>query len=117
MTLRVPLVYNGSQLQQMKTSNLNNMYSLGAYYYSLSPSRTLTVSGSGGNLPGGSINDTRLKAGAASTSAGSFPSESTTAEPSVVTVNYNRITQHGVRWLNHITVNTTFSVNTIIPIK
>lgn len=93
MTVRVPLVYNGSQLQQMKTSDLNNIYDLGAYYYSLSPSRTLSVVGSGGNLPGGSIDDTRLQAGAASTSTGSFPSEATTAEPSEVTVTYNRITQ------------------------
>ena len=93
MTVRVPLIYNGSQLQQMKTSDLTNIYNLGSYYYSLSPSRTLSVVGSGGNLPGGSIDDTRLQAGAMSTSSGSFPSEATTAEPSVVTVTYNRITQ------------------------
>ena len=55
MTIRVPLIYNGSQLQQMKTSELASIYSLAVYYYSLSPSRTLAVSGSGGNLT--SIND------------------------------------------------------------
>ena len=91
MTVRTPLLYNGSQLQEAKTSDLNNLYSLGAYYYSLSPSRTLTVAGSGGNLT--SIDDTRLQAGAASTGSGSFPSEATTAEPSTVTVSYQRITQ------------------------
>ncbi len=91
MTVRVPLIYNGSQLQQMKASELASIYSLAVYYYSTSPSRTLTVSGSGGNLT--SINDTRLKAGAASTASGSFPNESTTAEPSVVTTAYQRITQ------------------------
>ena len=38
------------------------------------------------------INDTRLQAGAQSTSASAFPSEATTAEPSVtVSVTYNRI--------------------------
>lgn len=93
MTVRTPLIYNGAQLQEMKSSDLSNIYSLGAYYYSLSPSRTLSVVGSGGNLPGGSIDDTRLQAGAASTSSGSFPSEATTAEPSVVTVTFNRIVQ------------------------
>ena len=91
MTVRVPLLYNGSQLQQAKTSDLNNLYSLAVYYYSLNPSRVLSVSGSGGNLT--SIDDTRLQAGAASTASGSFPSEATTAEPSVVTVSYQRITQ------------------------
>ena len=91
MTVRTPLIYNGAQLQEMKASDLSNIFSLAVYYYSLSPSRTLTVSGSGGNLT--AIDDTRLQAGAASTASGSFPSESTTAEPSVVTVSYQRITQ------------------------
>lgn len=91
MAVRIPLIYNGAQLQEMKTSDLTNIYTLGAYYYSLSPSRTLTVSGSGGNLT--AIDDTRLQAGAASTASGGFPPESTTAEPSVVTTSYQRITQ------------------------
>ena len=91
MTVRTPLIYNGAQLQEMKSSDLTNIYTLGAYYYSLSPSRTLTVSGSGGNLT--AIDDTRLQAGAVSTSSGSYPSEATTAEPSVVTTSYQRITQ------------------------
>ena len=91
MTVRVPLLYNGSQLQQAKTSDLDKLYSLAAYYWSQSPSRTLTVVGSGGNLS--SMDDTRLKAGAMSTSSGSFPSEATTAEPSLVTVSYQRINQ------------------------
>ena len=91
MTARTPLYYNGSQLQEMKSTDIASLQSLAVYYYSLNPSRTLTVVGSGGNLP--SIDDTRLKAGAASTASGSFPSEATTAEPSVVTVSYQRITQ------------------------
>ena len=44
-----------------------------------------------GNL--GDITDTRLQAGAQSTSSSSFPNEATTAEPSVVNVTWNRITQ------------------------
>ena len=91
MTVRTPLVYNGSQLQEMKASDLTNIYRVAAYYYGQSPAITLAVSGSGGNLT--SIDDTRLQAGAASTSASGFPSEATTAEPSVVTVSYQRITQ------------------------
>ena len=91
MTARTPLIYNGSQLQLMKTSDLSNILSLAVYYYGLNPSRTLSVSGSGGNLS--SISDTRLQAGAASTGSGSYPSEATTAEPSTVTTAYQRVTQ------------------------
>lgn len=91
MTARTPLYYNGSQLQEMKSSDVNAIKSLAAYYYALNPSRVLTVAGSGGNLT--SIDDTRLQAGAASTASGGFPSEGTTAEPSTVTTSYQRITQ------------------------
>ena len=91
MTARTPLIYNGSQLQLMKTSDLSNILSLAVYYYGLNPSRTLSVSGSGGNLS--SISDTRLQAGASSTGSGSYPSEATTAEPSTVTTAYQRVTQ------------------------
>ena len=91
MTARTPLIYNGSQLQLMKASDLSNILSLAVYYYGLNPSRTLSVSGSGGNLS--SISDTRLQAGASSTGSGSYPSEATTAEPSTVTTAYQRITQ------------------------
>ena len=34
----------------MKASDLTNIYTVGAYYYGLNPSRSLTVVGSGGNL-------------------------------------------------------------------
>jgi len=89
MTARNPLYYNGSQLQEMKSTDIDKLLSLAVYYYSLNPSRTLSVVGSGGDLT--SIDDTRLQAGAARTGTGSFPSEATTPEPSVVTVSYQRI--------------------------
>ena len=89
MTVRNPLYYNGSQLQEMKSTDITALQSLAVYYYSQNPSRTLSVVGSGGDLT--SIDDTRLQAGAVSTSGSSFPPESTTAEPSVVTVSYQRI--------------------------
>jgi hypothetical protein len=91
MTARAPLYWNGSQLQEMSSSFIEQFVGLAVYYYSLNPSRTLTVSGSGGNLT--AIDDTRLQAGAYSTAASSYPSEATTAEPSEVTVSYQRITQ------------------------
>lgn len=91
MTVRNPLYYNGSQLQEMKSTDITALQSLAVYYYSQNPSRTLGVVGSGGDLT--SIDDTRLQAGAMSSGSGSFPSEATTAEPSLVTVSYQRITQ------------------------
>jgi hypothetical protein len=59
--------------------------------YISNPSVTLTVVNSGGNL--GSLADTRLQAGAASTSVSSTPTEAETAEPSVVDVAIARIQQ------------------------
>jgi hypothetical protein len=59
--------------------------------YVNNPSVTLTVVNSDGNL--GTITDTRLQAGAASTSTTSFPSETTTAEPGIVNVGFSRIEQ------------------------
>ena len=91
MTARAPLYWNGSQLQEMSSTIIDSFVDLAVYYYSLNPSRTLTVSGSGGNLT--AIDDTRLQAGAYSTSVSSYPSEATTVEPSEVTVSYQRITQ------------------------
>jgi hypothetical protein len=91
MTARSPLYFNGANLQEMSSTYINDLVALAVYYYGLNPSRTLTVSGSGGNLT--AINDTRLQAGAGSTASGGYPSEATTAEPSEVTVTYQRITQ------------------------
>ena len=90
MTARTPLYWNGDQMQEMKSSQLSELYNLAIYYYSQSPTVTLSVSSSGGNLT--SINDTRLQAGAASTGSSALPAESTTAEPSTVTVSYTHLT-------------------------
>ena len=91
MTVRTPLYYNGSQLQEMKSTDITSLQSLAVYYYAQNPSRTLSVVGSGGSLS--SIDDTRLQAGAALTASGSYPPESSTDEPSVVTTSYQRISQ------------------------
>ena len=92
MAVRAPLYYNGSnQIQEMTTSMVDEVVDQIVYQYSLNPSVALSVVGSGGSL--GTLNDTRLQAGAQSTSVSAFPSEATTAEPSVVTVNYSKIDQ------------------------
>ena len=89
MAVRQPLYFNGTQPQEMSTAMVDQIVDQIVYQYSLNPSVSLSVVSSGGSL--GTINDTRLQAGAASTSATAFPSEATTAEPSVVTVSYSKI--------------------------
>ena len=89
MAVRTPLYYVGGNLREMSSVMINSIGALAIYRYSLNPSVILTVVGSGGNLT--SINDTRLQAGSASTSVSAFPTEATTAEPSTVTVSYQRV--------------------------
>jgi len=91
MAVRSPLYYNAGNLQEMSTAMVDEIVDQIVYQYSLNPSVALSVVGSSGSLA--SMNDTRLQAGAASTSTTAFPSEATTAEPSVVTVTYDKITE------------------------
>jgi hypothetical protein len=92
MAVRQPLYYNSSnQVQAMTTAMVDQVVDQIVYQYSLNPSVTLSVVGSSGSLD--AMSDTRLQAGAASTSTTSTPSEATTAEPSVVTVTYDKITE------------------------
>tara|TARA_B100000035_G_scaffold249898_1_gene218790 strand:+ start:272 stop:1213 length:942 start_codon:yes stop_codon:yes gene_type:complete len=89
MAVVKPLFETGGNLQEMNSTKVDELIARAAYQYSLSPSVTLSVTGSGGSL--GTINDTRKSAGAQSTSSTSFPSEGTTQEPQTVTVNYSKI--------------------------
>ena len=89
MAVRKPLYNVSGNLREMDTTMVDEIVARAVYQYSLSPSVTLSVVGSGGNI--GSITDTRKQAGSQSTSTTSFPSEGTTAEPSTVTVTYDKI--------------------------
>ena len=89
MAVRAPLYLNSGNLQEMTTVMVDNLIDQIIYQYSLNPSVTLSVVGSGGNL--GTITDTRLQAGTHATSTTGNPSEATTGEPTVVTVNYDKI--------------------------
>ena len=91
MAVRAPLKNNSGNLQEMSTTEVNEIIDQIVYQYSLNPSVSLSVVGSSGTLS--SITDTRLQAGAQSTSVSAFPSEATTAEPSVVTVTYDKISE------------------------
>ena len=89
MAIRSPLYNNSGNLQEMTTTMVNEVIDQIVYQYSLNPSVTLSVVGSSGNLD--AITDTRLQAGASSSSVTAFPNEATTSEPSVVTVTYDKV--------------------------
>ena len=109
MAVRQPLYYNSSnQIQAMTTTMVDEVVDQIVYQYSQNPSVTLSVVGSSGSLD--AMSDTRLQAGAASTSTTSTPSEATTAEPSVVTVTYDKITE------TRATVTTTADTGKIWPV-
>ena len=91
MAVRSPLKYDSGNLVEMSSAEVTQIVQQIVYQYSLNPSVELSVVSSGGSLA--SIDDTRLQAGAMSTDASSFPNEATTAEPSVVTVSYQRVNQ------------------------
>ena len=91
MAIRAPLYYSAGNLKEMTSTEVDEIISQTIYQYSLGPSVALSVVSSGGNV--GSITDTRQQAGTHSTDASSFPSEATTAEPSTVTVTYDKISQ------------------------
>lgn len=91
MAVRSPLINDGNNLREATTAEMDNLKKEMIRQYSLNIPVTLSVVGSGGNL--GSLTDTRLQAGAHSTSTTAFPAEATTAEPTQVNVTYDKISQ------------------------
>lgn len=91
MATRNPLIYNGSDLIEMTSAQVDAVVDNIVYQYSLSPSVSLSVVGSGGSL--GNISDTRKQAGTVSNSSSSFPGSGTTQDPQTVTTNYGKVTQ------------------------
>ena len=91
MAIRSPLYYNSGNLQEMTPAMVTEIVEQAVYQYSINPSVSLSVVASSGNLD--AMSDTRLQAGGQSTSVSSFPSEATTAEPSVITVSYDKISE------------------------
>ena len=91
MAVRTPLYNNAGNIQEMSATQIQQIKDFCTLkFYSGNPVE-LQVDVGNGNI--GSISDTRLQAGAASTSITAFPSEATTAEPSVVTITQNNIKQ------------------------
>ena len=91
MAVRTPLYNNAGNIQEMSATQIQQIKDFCTLkFYSGNP---VELQVDVGNCNIGSISDTRLQAGAASTSTTAFPSEATTAEPSVVTVTQNNIKQ------------------------
>ena len=92
MAVRRPLYNDSGDLREMSDAMIDDIKTFCIFKYQTSGAVNLSVDSSNtGNLS--NITDTRLQAGAASTSTTAFPSEATTAEPSIVNVTFNRITQ------------------------
>ena len=91
MAVRTPLYNNSGNIQEMSATQIQQIKDFCTLKYFTGNPVELQVDVGNGNI--GSISDTRLQAGAVSTSASSFPSEATTAEPSVVTITRNNIKQ------------------------
>ena len=86
-----PIKINGTNLKEISSSDGDTIRDRLTYLYLTDPSVALSVVANSGSLD--AINDTRLQAGAVSNSSTAFPNEATTAEPSVVTVTFDKINQ------------------------
>ena len=91
MAVSTPLYNNAGNIQEMSATQIQQIKDFCTLKYFTGNPVELQVDVGNGTI--GPISDTRLQAGAASTSATAFPSEATTAEPSVVTVTQNNIKQ------------------------
>ena len=91
MAVRTPLYNDSGNIRQMTSAMVDEIVAQAVYQYSLNPSVTLSVVSSGGSL--GTINDTRLQAGASATNASAFPSAGATPDVSTVTVANSKINQ------------------------
>lgn len=92
MATRNPLFVDGTDLKEMSSTQITEIVNRCIYLYGTDPSVTLTQVSSGGNVTP-NLADTRLQAGASQSRADRFPTEGETAEPSGITVNYDRISQ------------------------
>jgi plastocyanin len=94
MAIRTPLFYNTltGDLTNLSSVEINQIINYIAYRWSINPTVTLSVTNnSGSNIT--AINDTRWSAGATSQNNTAFATETTTQEPQLVTVSYQKILQ------------------------
>ena len=90
MASRNPLHFSGGNLLEMTSGEITEWQQKAIYVYSQNPTAVLTVVSSSGALID-SMDDTRTQAGTTSQSETAFVAEASTAEPSTVTVTYDKI--------------------------
>ena len=90
MTARRPLYQSSGDLFEMTDGEITQWRTIAQFGYAANPTAVLTVVSNSGALIDG-MSDTRLQAGSASQAAASFVAETSTAEPSTVTVAFDKI--------------------------
>ena len=91
MASRTPLyVDSNNDLVEMTSAEIVEVQERAIYHYGTSPSAVITQVSSSGALIA-SMDDTRTQAGATSQSSTAFVAEGSTAEPSTVTVTFDKI--------------------------
>ena len=90
MAVRNPLYVSGGNLVAMTFGEIEEYRQKATFLYSQNPTAVLTVVSSSGALID-AMSDTRTQAGSASQSASAFVYASGTAEPSTVTVSYDKV--------------------------
>ena len=109
MAVRKPIYIDGSNnLIEMTTAEVLEWTEQVCFLYGSSPSVTLSVVGSSGSLT--AMDDTRLQAGATSQSSTTAPDEATTAEPTTVTVSYDKVSQANASVSPTVDTGTTWPV-------
>jgi len=91
MAARTPLKLDGTNVREMSSTDYDNCIARMAYLYLTDPSVTLSQVGSSGTLD--AMSDTRTQAGASTSDATNFHTESETPNVSTVTVSYDKISQ------------------------
>jgi hypothetical protein len=91
MAVRTPLALAGSNFREMTSAEITGIRNEAIRLYGTSPSVTLSVVSSGGNL--GTINDTRQQAGAGITRVDRFATTAELGNVSTITVGYSRVNQ------------------------
>ena len=126
MAVRKPIYLDSSNnFREMTTEEVLEWTKQLCYLYGTNPSVTLRWVASSGTLA--TMNDTRMQAGAMITATSAFPNEATTAEPSIVTVTYDKISQAnasvsptadtGTTWPMYITSGNDLQAMSITDIK
>lgn len=91
MTVKVPLKLVGNDVRPMSSGEVSALIKRAIYAYSLNPAITLSRVSSGGSL--GTINDTRLQAGAGASRVDRYPTAAETQDVSAKIISFSRINQ------------------------